>query len=237
MALGHPVVLPSRSPSDMISYALQRRSPTTTLLICTTRSAFLDSLTSSVRETPESHLLHATLQQVVTSRSINIAFLSTLSHLRAYLAVFDPRSQIVSMPQNFTKPDARAPLLLVYGLLSLHRDTSEWSAQGLGVTMASLVESGSRHGYNIVMCEEDTRAKSEMADMDVDGNEEDLDLQTEEPEKRVESSCWNEKMPILNGSTRRMMAGNDEASGSSGWAGRTVEVGRVLQRWCFFKDE
>lgn len=234
MAKDHPVVLPSRSPSEMISYALKYRFPATTLLICSTRSAFLDSLTSSIRGNPESHLIHATLHQIMVSRSINIAFLSTLSHLRAYLAVFDPRLRIESPLQTSAKTDTRTSLLLVYGLLGLHRDTSEWSAQGLGSTIASLVEGGSRNGYHIVMCEADIQADFDMVDMNVDGNEENDELQREAQDQ---NSCWREEIPILNGSTRRMISGNDEASGPSGWAGRTVEVGRVLQRWCVFKDE
>lgn len=225
MATNRPVVLPPCSPSDMISYALQH--PGTTIMICSTRSAFLNSLASSVCENPESHLLHATLHQIASSRSTTLAFLQTISHLRAYLAVFQPKTTL-DTPASM-RSDTRKPLLLVYGLLNLHRDTSEWSAQGLGITMASLVEAGSRHSCRIVMCEEDVEEDLDIIDA-ITIEEETGDLQREERDEMRKSNCWHEAMPILNGSTRRLV--DEEA----GWAGRTVEVGRVLQRWCLFQE-
>lgn len=160
-----------------------------------------------------------------------MAYLPTISHLRAYLAVLlEPESR------SLAKEGTRTPLLLVFGILSLHRDTSEWSAQGLGSTMASLVEGGSRCGYGIVMCEEDVisedfEAMEALAVADGEGAMDD-ELQRRVEETRT--SHWREEMPILNGSARRLVAGGDE---TTGWAGRTVEVGRVLQRWCIFREE
>jgi len=205
MASNLPVVLPACTPSEMLKNAL-RHSPAK-LLICHSRPAFLDSL---MGKSPEDQLLHASLQQIVNSRSIEIAFLPTLSHLRAYLAVLSPRIESESR---------RISSLIVYGMINLHRDTSEWSAQGLGVTMASLVEGGSRLGYEIFLCEEDIILEVMEERHDSQGNE------------RRRSNCWQEEMPILNGSTRRLIAGSQV-----GWAGKTVEVGRVLQRWCVFRE-
>ncbi|KAI9051651.1 hypothetical protein LZ554_004693 [Drepanopeziza brunnea f. sp. 'monogermtubi'] len=155
-------------------------------------------------------LLVATLHQIATSRSINLVFVATVSHLRAYLSVFPPpaleaEAEPLRRPR-FERQGNGAPFLVVYGLVSLHRDTSEWSAQGLGNSVAGLVEAGKRAGRRIVVVEE------RQGDEDEVGNGE-------------------ERMPMLNGSLRR--AGLESEDG--GWSGRTVEVGRVLGRWFRFK--
>lgn len=231
MAAVRPVLLPAQSPSDFLSYALKHSSPAraTTLLICSSRQVFLDSLKAAVRDAPDHHLLHATLQQIASSKSISVAYLPTISHLRAYLAVLpEPELGI------FAKEGTRKPLLLVYGILGLHRHTSEWSAQGLGITMASLVESGSRCGYAIFICEEDMVSQDLDTMEAVAVNDEGALDDNDELQRRLrqrKTNHWREEMPMLNGSIRRMVAGGDEMIG---WAGRTVEVGRVLQRWCVF---
>lgn len=99
------------------------------------------------------------------------------------------------------------PLLVVYGLVELHRDTSEWSAQGLGNSVAGLVEAGWRGRWEVVVIEE---------------------RKDEEEEER--SKVWEQRVPILSGSVRR--AGMENEDG--GWSGRTVEVGRILGRWFRF---
>lgn len=98
--------------------------------------------------------------------------------------------------------------MLVYGLVSLHRDTSDWSAQGLGNSLAGLVEAGRRGGRRLMLVEE-----------------------REWGEDEDKKTGWDERVPMLNGSLRR--AGMDSEEG--GWSGRTVEVGRVLGRWCIFE--
>lgn len=233
MAANRPVILLACSPSDLINYALQHPSADTTILICSTRSVFLESLASAVGDAPENELLHATLQQIASSRSIQLAFLPTLSHLRAYLAVFRPKSHDGPDAQTFTRSGTRTPLLLVYGLVNLHRDTSEWSAQGLGITIAALVENGLRNSIRIVMREEHVEGDGAVMAMGTPGDEEMDGVQRNERQETSKGDCWKEEMPMLNGSTRRLLTGADEGTE---WAGRTVEVGRVLQRWCLFKQ-
>jgi len=111
------------------------------------------------------------------------------------------------------------PLLVVYGLVELHRDTSEWSAQGLGASMAALVEAGRSGGGagRIFLCE-----GREDGDGGQDGGE-------DGDEGEGEKQWWEERIPMLSGSVRR--AGME---GEIGWSGRTVEIGRVLGRWCRF---
>jgi len=117
------------------------------------------------------------------------------------------------------------PLLVVYGLVESHRDTSEWSAQGLGASMATLVEAGWRGemGARVLLCEErvDGVVGRDGGGEDVGGGHGD--------EGEGEKQWWEERIPMLSGSVRR-----DGMEGETGWSGRTVEIGRVLGRWCRF---
>jgi hypothetical protein len=103
----------------------------------------------------------------------------------------------------------------VYGFLDMHRDTSEWSAQGLGTTAAGLVEAAKRSGFQAVIVDQPTIG---VADVEMDSGQE-LEV------------MLAEEVPLLSGSVRRMAPDTDEG----GWTGRTVEVRRVLGRWFHFE--
>lgn len=125
------------------------------------------------------------------------------------------------MPErNWDRPGTKKPLLVVYGFLGLHRDTSEWSAQGIGNSLAGVVEAGWRAGRKVVLVEERISSLYYGDDDRVEGKEE-------------ARKMWEERVPILNGSVRREGLEN----GGGGWSGRTVEVGRVLARWFKFGRE
>ena len=116
---------------------------------------------------------------------------------------------------------------MIYGIVELHRDTSEWSAQGLGNSLAALVEAGYRSGRRSVVVEE-----RKMDDCVVELEEGLTGLGEGEGEPRkVLRKCWQERVPMLNGSVRRIGLESEDG----GWSGRTVEVGRILGRWFRFK--
>ncbi|PMD36097.1 hypothetical protein L207DRAFT_532990 [Hyaloscypha variabilis F] len=238
-----PVALPRALPSELLTYILTHQTYPTTAIICQQRSTFLSSLLTSIPQTPQAQpppppaddfsdpqseptsdppplhpLLVPTLHQIATSRHINLVFIPTLSHLRAYLAVFSTQAEDKGPPEKrFDKPGKKPPLLVVYGLLELHRDTSEWSAQGLGNSVAGLVEAGSRTERKVVLLEER-------------GLDDDLSDAGLEERRKNRFRIWEEGVPMLNGSVRR--AGLESEDG--GWSGRTVEVGRILARWFKF---
>lgn len=164
-------------------------------------------------------LLIATLHQIAKSRCVDLVFVQTLSHLRACLSVFPPPHTPGKGDEppgkQFEKQGNRRPLLVVYGLVALHRDTSEWSAQGLGNSTAGLVEAGKRAGREVVVIEERGYDAFEGGD----------------GERRNMRTGWDERLPMLNGSVRRAGLESDD----DGWSGRTVEVGRVLGRWFRFE--
>jgi len=175
------------------------------------------------REATRHPLLIATLHQIVTSRFVNLVFVPTLSHLRAYLAVFSgeakgqrgEKEEGGPPKQSFEKMGKWTPLLVVYRMVALHRDTSEWSAQGLGSSIAALVEAGWRGGRRVVVVEErDLHDESEGGE----GAE-------------IRTTGWEERLPMLNGSVKRVGLESEDG----GWSGRMVEVGRVYGRWFSFE--
>jgi hypothetical protein len=252
-----PTALPPALPSELLDYVLAQSTHPTTLIICQPRGMFLSSLLRAVKHTsqaatsptldpdPESNdpreippdsepthqhpLLVPTLHQVATSRLMNLVFIPTVTHLRAYLAVFPgPESKNAPPVQQWKKLGDKKPLLVIYGVVGLHRDTSEWSAQGLGNSLAACVEAGWRSGGRVVVVEERKVKDEDEVEIGIErlGDE-------QEVERVREKGCevWEERVPMLNGSVKR--AGLESEEG--GWSGRTVEVGRILARWFKFR--
>lgn len=234
-----PMVLSPALPSELLTYILNHHVYPTTLIICSTRSEFLESLTENVwrqSTTPERHagepgsdappgqpdvqhpsdshhpghsLLSSPLYQLAISRHIRIVYIPTVTHLRAYLSIFPPQDSKVKEPPSTFHPAGRSPPhLIIYGVIELHRDTSEWSAQGLGNTAAALVETGHRLGWQLAVVEPKRR-----------GNHDEFE------------NLLRETLPMLSGGGRRMGVDSEEG----GWSGRTVEVGRVMRRWFRFQ--
>jgi hypothetical protein len=154
-----------------------------------------------------------------------------VSHLRAFLSVFSSFKEDVPSPpappgrgkgkgkgvEKEERDGRRLPLLVVYNFLSLHRDTSEWSVQGLGTSAAVLVEAGRRAGLGVLVVE--GAAAVDPGDC------------ARQKEGRGMEGLLEERVPVLSGSARR--TGGDLEG--SGWAGKTVQLGRVLGRWFHFR--
>lgn len=112
----------------------------------------------------ESSTLHPlqrkSLLQTAVSRHIRLLFVPSSTHLRAYLGTFSTSDSNIPPPISSSDVDdadagskSGTPLLLVYGFLELHRDGSEWSAQGIGTTAAYLVEAAARNSFRAVVAE------------------------------------------------------------------------------------
>ncbi|KAI1209818.1 uncharacterized protein F4807DRAFT_74955 [Annulohypoxylon truncatum] len=154
-------------------------------------------------------LLSSPLYQLATSRHTRVVYIPTVTHLRAYLAVFSPDdSKISTPPANFSASGRYPPHIILYGFLEMHRDTSEWSAQGLGNSTSTLIELGHRLQWQTIIVEP----------------------RKHNPPQPFED-VLKEAVPFLSGGGRRL--GPDSEEG--GWTGRTVEVGRVMKRWFHFQ--
>jgi hypothetical protein len=166
-----------------------------------------------------SPLLQHSIQRIAIAKHIRVVFIPSVSHLRAWLTVLPPPDpkNVEPPPTTSTKITSSrsetVPLLLLYGFLDLHRDTSEWSAQGLGSSAATLVEASRQANLRAVVVEPRT---------DWDGRVRDTE------------TLVNEEMPMLSGAERRAVARDHERNG--GWIGRTVAVSRVLGRWFRSQD-
>ena len=99
--------------------------------------------------------MSAPLYQTAVAKHIRVLFMPTVSHLRAYLSVFDPADTKIPPPPNYTPShnESGIPLLLVYGFLDAHRDTSEWNARGLSLSASILVDAAHRTSYRPVIIE------------------------------------------------------------------------------------
>ncbi|KAI1393989.1 uncharacterized protein F4822DRAFT_33063 [Hypoxylon trugodes] len=168
-----------------------------------------DVIQEEIQIKQQHRLLSSPLYQVATSRHIRVIYIPTVTHLRAYLSVFSPDdSRIPQPPASFNPPGNYSPRIILYGFLDIHRDTSEWSAQGLGNSAATLVELGHRLSWQTIIIE---------------------------PQRHNSLSSFEdilkEAVPFLSGGGRKL--GPDPEEG--GWTGRTVEVGRVMRRWFRFQ--
>ncbi|CAG7995836.1 unnamed protein product [Penicillium olsonii] len=178
----------------------------THLVVCATKSEFLVHLAAAIRkqradsEAATSHdLLTKTIGLLARSSNITVAFCSTLESFRAHIAVFKPTAD---------EPGSqRRQLLSILDMVALHTTTTEFSAQGLSRTLASVVETAYKAG---------------------------IDLRLDECENALDSSnplwgrrIWDTNVPLLNGSVRM---GGDETN----WGARGIPVRRIAERWFEF---
>lgn len=153
-----------------------------------------------------------------------MVFVPSIAHLRAHLAVLRPKSSIKPTESGNPSSDCRESFL-IYGLVDIHRDTSEWSVQGLAAVVAAAAEAAHRLKTSVFLIEE----LSALDEWNDDQKAE--ELVDSEAQREI---VWQQKLPMLNGSLRRQFSADDP--GVERWIGRTVEVGSVLSRWCEFAE-
>ena len=217
--------------TNLVNYLLQSHSVPTTLVICSSREAFLEGLQAVIHHThPMDHLDHSnhgnsglvhpllipTIHLLATSRTVTLAFTPTLPHLRAYLATFHPSSELSASTLSYDQPGTRTPTLAILGLVALHQSTSEYSAQGMSRTLASAVEAAGQFNMRLLLAESRIlQENEEMIEMgDLTRGAQDL-------------NPWKEQVPLLSNSIKF-------GSETRAWAGKTIEVEKVIERWCRF---
>ena len=189
------------------------------LVICMSRESFLETLVPehgpdgpNIHDVPEglaSLALNPTLQMAKDFQKVKLVFAPSLMHLRAYLGHGPKLEPRTGKETSGVKDKAdQTRILIVAGLLHLHRFTSEFSAQGMSRTLGLAIEAA-------------VRAGSQLRIVELRGHS----VEPEEPNGRAQQSPWNEDVPLLNSSIR---SGGDDRV----WAGRSVDFGTVLQAWC-----
>ena len=221
-----PVAIRLNDGHEFIDFILKQHNLIISLIICASRSDFLTGLQGKLQRAhtqvpnldKSSGFLAPILQVIATSRKVKLAFTPTLPHLRAYLAAFNP-SVNHRAALDCHQPSFLMPMLVILGLVDLHRPTSEHSAQGISRTLAIAVEAARLAGMKLALGE---YYKQDGND-DINGIHDDAAGVSD----RAQQDPWTEQIPILSGSIR---FGNDERLRT----GSIVDVGKVLGRWCRF---
>lgn len=237
-----PLILSPALPSELLTYIIQHERHPTTLIICSTRADFLASLVEDVRRSapgptskdeadpPPRSLLSYPLYQVAVARHIRLVFIPTVSHLRAYLSVFSHADAKVPPPPADAPASVRGrgkqPLLLLYGFLGLHRDTSEWSAQGISATAAALVEAGRRCAFRAVVVD------APRVEMGSETGSGEMDDAGDEAAGNGREFSMLDEVPILSAGVVGVGMDLDDAA----WTARKVTIGRALGRWFRYEE-
>ncbi|KAL8640514.1 MAG: hypothetical protein Q9228_002570 [Teloschistes exilis] len=206
---------------DIIDYVLQNHVAPTNMLICSSRQQFLEKVQMSIKKQESSDsiphpLLLPTIHQLATSSTVNIAFVPTLPHLRAYLSSFTAEEGLQHASAVLAKPGSQLSMLAVYGFLNLHHCTTEYSVQGLSRSLAIAVEAADICRMQLVLVEDPGDWEIETSELN------------DEADTSPARDIWKEQVPILNSS----IALSDDRA----WAGRTVDIGAIVRKWCVIKQ-
>ncbi|MCJ1312241.1 hypothetical protein MMC25_005915 [Agyrium rufum] len=212
---------------EILTHLLRHHGQPTILVVCLSTDQFLnilvdnvnDSASSTVDVAPngnriESHpLLIPTIRLISQAKCIETVYVTSLAQLKAYLTDLGAGNSIQKFPLVPDQAQVRKPKLTIINLLDLHRSSGEWTAQGISRTTALAIEATSAQDMQLTLAEIERAEEGE---------------QTRPADPNI-SNPWNDQVPLLNTSLR--LGGEEQ-----GWAGRTIEIGKVIGRWCSFND-
>lgn len=224
-----PLALAPSSSQAFLHYVLEHNLKATTLIICSTREAFLADLqepnhgatgspehdsADEVTSEQTDALIYPSLRQIAVSRSVRLVFVSTIPQLRAYLSTY--QASINESPDSHTNdaPSHRQRLLAIWGILNLHRSGFEYSAQGLCRTLGSAIDAAHFSKQRLILGEMPVTTVPADADVADVGNE--------------IRNPWQESVPLLNSSA---MHGDGRMLPR-----RNIQVSAILSRWCHFQE-
>ncbi|EME41118.1 hypothetical protein DOTSEDRAFT_178513 [Dothistroma septosporum NZE10] len=230
-----PVVFEMASMQDFIRYVLAQHTQPSTMVVCSTKEAFLQALQLEAKSDPSTtggrqkdttvdeaalakRLLYTpTLRLLSTARTLKLAFCHDVTHLRAYLATYS--NTILQRREEsdtaLRQPDV-TPTLAISNPIQLHESTSAFSAQGLNRTFSVAVEAAHQTQSRLVIAEVPYLSATVEHDEDADP------IPPDNPRKP-----WDEEVSILNVTTKRL----GELS-----SGRKVKVRTIASRWCTFQQ-
>jgi hypothetical protein len=223
----YPLTLPA-----LLHYLLTTQSETcpTLLIVCSTRDIFIQDLASALQNHAEHNtdvleqLVAPTLQNLLTTRHVKLAFCASVQALLAYLTAYGRSGT------NLADEAEQGERVALVNPLALHASTSSFSAQGLSRCFAAAAEVAlnPRVALYIAECEGRRERQEEL-----DGEDIEMEDDHEEPSAEVHSKDpWEQDVSILNMSARRFGSG----SGERAWTGRTVKAKRIAARWFRFHE-
>ena len=221
-----------------MQYILKSHAPPSTLIICSTKDAFLRQTKVALQgdadqdhenrtAIPQHTWTTPTLRLLASSRTVKVAFCPELPHLRAYLTAYAYRAstdQDIRMPQSTLRRSTR--ILAILNPIQLHRPTSAFSAQGLNRTLATAVDAAYHTGSRLLL------AECPSSQQTVPDEDTAIDLGSDDALAALPatSNPWDDEVSILNVTTKSFGAGE------RGWVGRTVKVRTIAERWCVSQD-
>jgi hypothetical protein len=222
----YPMTLPALL--DFILTSWPNTAPTT-LIVCSSRDAFLQDLVNSVRSNEENRdvkalkrLVPPTLRNLMTRQHVKLVFCASVQELLAHLSTYSPAQRT---------SDGRTETLVLVNPLSLHAPTPSFSAQGLSRMFAAAVEAALNIEARLLVVEAPESRQLVHPDENDEVNaalEESRAGSPDEPSG--DHDPWEQEVPILNDSARRFVSGRGERP----WAGRTIKARRVAARWFRF---
>ena len=218
-------ILPPQSGLEFVRYLLNHDTPHTNLVICQNRKDFVDGLygACSLRandfedhENVEEEMralaitAHDSIESIAVSRHIKVTFTPTVSHLRAHLSVICKSTFLSNFRANVGSiPSSR---LAVFGLISVHRGTSDFSAQGLMRSLSLLLETAQSTEQGVVLAED------LLVDVTRSSHQNDL--------REAISNPWKEIIPLLSSRVLRKTLNVRTP------ATQDITIEDVLQNWC-----
>lgn len=240
MATSRPTVLTSTTIADFVQHVLNSHASKSTLVICSTKNTFIETLIESVvKEPPPQNpvattsvqgdlLQQPTLRMLAALQTTRLSFCPDISQLRAYLATYTTE-QAPPSTSAANPPPATLPLLAILNPIDLHRPTSAFSAQGLNRIFSLALEAACRSGCRLVIAECPSSLRTQDHKIQL-GLETECPTQADEEDATPTHCPWDEEVSILNVTTKSFDAGG------RGWVGRTVTLRRIVERWCVFKS-
>lgn len=252
-----PVVFEPVDLVAFIQYLLDEHVQQTTLIVCSTKEAFVQQLIAataakanppagdsgegnptnpttlpdaeaSSRQSPRNPWTIPTLRLLASSQTVKLAFCPDVTHLRAYLTTY--AHQLSKTGTKATTPQQQpnaVSALAVLNPIQLHKPTSAFSAQGLNRTLAVAVEAAHQAKRRLVLAECATFGQQDTHD-EGEGIPGHEDGDVANA-LEDEVSPWDEEVSILNVTTKTFGAGE------RGWVGRTVKIRAVAARWSEFR--
>ena len=203
-----PTAIEFQAISKCIKHILDQEVATL-VVVCCSRDGFLRDLAAELSLSQSSSASGSTNIESSTLDLLNPT-IKLIAKSKKIQIAFAPtfmhlRAYLSALSSREAAMEAHSRLSIL-NLLEVHRSTSEFSAQGLSRTLALLVDTSSHNGVKLDILE-----STKYGGID------------QESDQFV--SQFKERVPILNGSTRS--TGDERA-----WAGRTVEIGSILAKWC-----
>lgn len=214
--------------TEFLDYVLKSDASAVTVMVCSTKQAFLQKLGASIQMQtssqqpgephsegleglelfpPAAHtLVSGAIGTIAMSQRITMAFCPSAEHFRAKLSLFHMPPEQLNRGQESDVYQSR-PMLAILDPLAIHAGCSELSAQGLSRSLALAVEVTARENMDAVLCE--------CPAADNEGSE-------------SGRSPWNVDIPLLNPSTDATRGERPEG------AYRPVKPKQIAKRWFEF---